>query len=467
MRPAIMKKCVEELQRVKSSGTSRRRFLQWAAGAGMASGGALLSTSARAVVERAHSAAPAAAVGDARLQIEFDAQLRSRIAHLTPWTAAESLELKDGRRIDRFALREHSRQRVEGPFGVGEQLRLIGVSDSQLEKRLEVALFERYPGFALYRVSYRNLAPQPISIGRWTNAALQLPPASTHDALGADASPPFFSYCGSTHADRRDWVQPVRPGFAQDELHGHDGLRLRRRHADRRRLAPRPWRCRRSPGADIRALVSLPVRCDAIRRRSRDDAAARARAAPGDARHPADLHRRARRRLLRVLDAYRRIMADAGLRAAPAAGLRTSLSGAHGATSAIARVRVDRGHAAQGARVGTRWAVIDDGWQSNVGDWNPEPRQVSRAATPTCGTWCRSIRAQDLKPRLWYAPLAAAPGSDLLHDHTDMLLLDKDGAAQNVSWWNSFYLCPAYAEDGRLHAWRWCGSSSASGALRD
>ena len=63
---------------------------------------------------------------------------------------------------------------------------------------------------------------------------------------------------------------------------------------------------------------------------------------------------------------------------------------------------------------------------------------------PTCSGWCKAIRAQDLKPRLWFAPLAAAPGSDLLHDHTDMLLLDKDGAPQNVSWWNSFYLCPAY-----------------------
>jgi alpha-galactosidase len=55
-----------------------------------------------------------------------------------------------------------------------------------------------------------------------------------------------------------------------------------------------------------------------------------------------------------------------------------------------------------------------------------------------------NIRARDLKPRLWWTPLAAAPGSDLLHDHTDMLLLDKEGAVQNVSWWNSFYLCPAY-----------------------
>jgi alpha-galactosidase len=56
----------------------------------------------------------------------------------------------------------------------------------------------------------------------------------------------------------------------------------------------------------------------------------------------------------------------------------------------------------------------------------------------------RNIRAQDLEPRLWWAPLAAAPGSDLLHDHTDMLLLDKEGGLQNISWWNCFYLCPAY-----------------------
>ncbi|MBV8909756.1 MAG: hypothetical protein JOZ89_03250 [Gammaproteobacteria bacterium] len=57
----------------------------------------------------------------------------------------------------------------------------------------------------------------------------------------------------------------------------------------------------------------------------------------------------------------------------------------------------------------------------------------------------QQIRAQSLRPRLWVTPLAAAPGSDLLHDHTDMLLLDSNGAPQSISWWNSFYLCPAYA----------------------
>ena len=56
----------------------------------------------------------------------------------------------------------------------------------------------------------------------------------------------------------------------------------------------------------------------------------------------------------------------------------------------------------------------------------------------------RTPRAQGMRPRLWLAPLAADPGSDVLHDHPDMLLLDRDGSVQKVSWWNAFTQCPAY-----------------------
>jgi alpha-galactosidase len=56
----------------------------------------------------------------------------------------------------------------------------------------------------------------------------------------------------------------------------------------------------------------------------------------------------------------------------------------------------------------------------------------------------RAIKEAGMKPKLWIAPLAARPGSDLLRDHSDMLLLDKNGAVQNITWWDSFYLCPAY-----------------------
>jgi alpha-galactosidase len=93
--------------------------------------------------------------------------------------------------------------------------------------------------------------------------------------------------------------------------------------------------------------------------------------------------------------------------------------------------------------LGLQWAVIDDGWQAMIGDWSPD-----RAKYPNGEADMRSlvsdIRTAGLKPRLWYSPLSVAPGSDFLHDHADMLLLDKNGAVQNISWWNSFYLCPAY-----------------------
>ncbi len=51
-----------------------------------------------------------------------------------------------------------------------------------------------------------------------------------------------------------------------------------------------------------------------------------------------------------------------------------------------------------------------------------------------------------MRPRLWLAPLAVdrpAPISCATHAR-DMLILDRDGSAQNVSWWNAFTMCPAY-----------------------
>jgi alpha-galactosidase len=36
------------------------------------------------------------------------------------------------------------------------------------------------------------------------------------------------------------------------------------------------------------------------------------------------------------------------------------------------------------------------------------------------------------------------PGTDLIKEHPEYLLLNRDGSTQKISWWDSFYLCPAY-----------------------
>ena len=93
--------------------------------------------------------------------------------------------------------------------------------------------------------------------------------------------------------------------------------------------------------------------------------------------------------------------------------------------------------------LGFEWAVLDDGWQNNEGDWNIDKRKFPRG-DEDMRDFVKAIRAQGMRPRLWIAPLAADPGSDVLHDHADMLLLDQWGAFQTVSWWNSLTQCPAY-----------------------
>ena len=95
--------------------------------------------------------------------------------------------------------------------------------------------------------------------------------------------------------------------------------------------------------------------------------------------------------------------------------------------------------------LGLSWAVVDDGWQTNVGDWNLDPKKYPRGDADM-QQLVHDVRSHSLKPRLWITPLAAAPGSDLLHEHSDMLLLDKNGAPQLVTSWNCLYLCPAYAK---------------------
>ena len=37
------------------------------------------------------------------------------------------------------------------------------------------------------------------------------------------------------------------------------------------------------------------------------------------------------------------------------------------------------------------------------------------------------------------------PGTDLPAQHPDYLLLGKDGKPRKITWWDAYYLCPAYA----------------------
>ena len=194
--------------------TNRRTVL------GLLGGGVALGALPALRARAADSAVGPTSVGDRALEIQFDPMLRSRIIArsgsrdepITTFAPTEFAVTDAGVRIEDFALNSHRVEQVADVHGRGSRHVFQGVADGKLEKAVEVRLYERYPGFAFVRVSYRNISGGVLSLARWVNGAHRLNPS------GDD--PGFWSYNGASHEDRRDWVQPARPGFAQRNFMG-------------------------------------------------------------------------------------------------------------------------------------------------------------------------------------------------------------------------------------------------------
>jgi alpha-galactosidase len=422
---------------MKNENTTRRRFLQLAAAGSVVLG-------ARTSQAGDHRGVNAR-LDDGEIAVEFDEAMRLRVTHPgqhpgNPWSAGDYLLLADGTKLDRFALRTHAVTELSGVHGPGHRLTVIGVSPADIEKTVEVTLFSRHPGFAFYQARFRNLSRTTLKLSGWSLADIHLASAKS-----AATDPPFWSYCGSTHEDRRDWVQPVRAGFQQTNFLGMSA-------SDYGGGIPIVDVWRRDAGYAVGhvevvpKLVSLPVSCSHTGARlavtlsktiALPPAASLETVLGFIATHSGDY--------FSTLDRYRRVMAERGVSfTTPPRAAYESIWCAWGYERACSVELIEK-TLPKVQELGLSWAVVDDGWQSNVGDWRLDTAKFPRGDADM-KQLVQSIHGHSLKARLWFAPLAAAPGSDLLHDHSDLLLLDKEGAPQLVSWWNSFYLCPAHPQ---------------------
>lgn len=99
--------------------------------------------------------------------------------------------------------------------------------------------------------------------------------------------------------------------------------------------------------------------------------------------------------------------------------------------------------------LGFKWVDIDDGYQICEGDWTANDRIGAEGMRRMTD----AIHAAGLKAKIWWAPMAADPGSALAAEHPEMLLVKADGTHEDISWWDSWYLSPvnphtwAYTED--------------------
>ncbi len=91
--------------------------------------------------------------------------------------------------------------------------------------------------------------------------------------------------------------------------------------------------------------------------------------------------------------------------------------------------------------------VIDDGYTSNWGDWEDHRHKFPKGLKETAKT----IKDLGLLPGLWIAPFAAHKGSQILKEHPNWFLKDKDGNPASLRKGSIFELVgigkPVYSLD--------------------
>lgn len=92
------------------------------------------------------------------------------------------------------------------------------------------------------------------------------------------------------------------------------------------------------------------------------------------------------------------------------------------------------------AELGFRWVDVDDGYQIAEGDWQTNERFPG--GDKDMRRLTNEIHKRGMKAKLWWAPLAADPGTKVLKEHPEMRLLTKEEAPEFITWWDSWYLSP-------------------------
>ncbi len=391
----------------------------------------------------AQGAAPAARVEGRNIVIEFDRQLQSRVTArfggkqtvLGEFRPSEYLRA-GGRDIHEFALRGVRRRAVRDQLGAGRQVILTGDAPG-LRKVVRATVYDEFPRLVIFEVEYTNTGSAELAVESWTSHHYWI--SSGEQA----AEPPFWSYQPGSYSKRPDWVLPLRAGFQQENYLGMNAT-------DYGGGTPvvDVWRKDAGLAAGhlemVPRLVSLPVEVGKDGRaglavRQKRNQVLKPGAGLKTYRSFVGVHQGDHFQALRD---YSRVMAKQGVRFRPAP------------ESAFEPIWCGWGYGRQftpaqiyGAlpvvkKLGFGWVTLDDGWQTAEGDWFLVKDKFP-GGDADMRAMADRFHAEGFRAQLWWAPLAADPDTELLRNHPEMLLLNADGSRQRISWWNSWYLCPA------------------------
>lgn len=308
-----------------------------------------------------------------------------------------------------------------------------------VQKTVEVTVYDDFPGMAVFKVSYTNQSPNNIEIESWTNNHYKIKTLSKNQS-----GIPFWSFQSGSYESRPDWVLPLKTGFSQENYMGMND-------SDYGGGTPVVdiWRPDAGLGVGhleiVPKLVSLPV------------------AMSDDQTATLGIECRVKQVLMpnqtlttyktfvhvhqgdyfTTLTEYHRFMIKQGIKFDKAP--ETSYEPIWCAWGFERNFTMKQIYDAlpKVKEMGYKWAVLDDGWQTSEGDWYLVKSKFPRGDADMKAL-VDKIHSYGLGAQLWWAPLAVDPGTDLIKKHPEYLLMNEDGSYQNISWWDSYYLCPAY-----------------------
>lgn len=328
------------------------------------------------------------------------------------------------------------RMRSDG-FGKGSTMVLESSSETGLVRSVSVTAYDQYPSTLVVRAVYTNESEEAVAVDGWSMCCLRV------NAAGDD--PCFWSFQGQSTEERDDWLLPVADGFWQKNYMGMN-------NSDYGGGVPVVCLWRRDAGVMIGhlepnpVLVSLPVSKKAGENfatigivKEYDSPLV---LQPGESLSTCESFISvftgdcfsALRNYAKLLEVNGVIMPQSE---------PDAFEPAWCAWGYERRFTIDEivGTLPKVKELGFKWATLDDGYQIAEGDWDLTPERFPRGDADM-KYMVDQFHANGLKAELWWAPLAADPGSSFLKKYPESVILDKDGKPQDITWWNSWYLSP-------------------------
>jgi alpha-galactosidase len=392
------------------------------------------------------AASAVASVDGKNIRVEFDSSLHSRIVArfdgkdtpLGEFGPSESITA-GGATLQDFAVSGHRQQSLRDQFGPGRRLTITGVAGA-VQKTVQVTVYDEFPRMAFFQVQYANQGNDPLHVTGWTNNRYSIMAA---EGTAGGGEPAFWSLQSGSYRNRPDWVLPLKVNFKQENFLGMNAT-------DYGGGTPVVDVWRRDAGiaighlATVPKLVGMPVAMPDATHATlalsfQTDEVLKPGATLRTLESFASVHQRD---YFQSLKDYSAAMQKRGVKfdAAPESAFG-AIWCAWGYGKSFTPIQVEQALPVV-KKLGFAWVGVDDGWQTNEGDWALLPSKFPKGDA-VMKALVDKIHAQGFRAQLWWAPLAAKPESEVAKNHPEELLLNADGSKQKISYWNDWYFCPA------------------------